>query len=98
MKTIIKLTLAAALAAGTFEAFAQDDPLARLRAQRAQEQQQLGGQPVDTTSSAPDTAPTPVPADSAQAEPPPVMPDQTANFISSAPADWTNSISTNGNT
>jgi type II secretory pathway component GspD/PulD (secretin) len=56
MKTIIKLTLAAALAAGTLQAMAQDDPLARLRAQRAAE---LSGQPVDTaTAPAPDaTAP-----------------------------------------
>ena len=96
MKTIIKLTLAAALAAGTFEAFAQDDPLARLRAQRAQEQQQLGGQPADTTSSAADTVPTLVPADTAQAEPPPAAPDQIENSAFSAPADWTNSVSTNG--
>lgn len=54
MKTIIKLTLAAALAAGTFQALAQeDDPLARLRAQRAQDLQQSGGQPADTGETAP---------------------------------------------
>jgi general secretion pathway protein D len=96
MKTIIKLTLAAALAAGTFEAFAQDDPLARLRALRAQEQQQLGGQPAVAAPSASDTMPTPVSADTAQMEPPPAAPDQTANFTSIAPADWTNSVGTNG--
>jgi type II secretory pathway component GspD/PulD (secretin) len=94
MKTIIKLTLAAALAAGTFEAFAQDDPLARLRALRAQEQQQLGGQPAVAAPSASDTMP--VSADTAQVEPPPAVPDQTANFTSIAPADWTNSVGTNG--
>jgi general secretion pathway protein D len=96
MKTIIKLTLAAALAAGTFETFAQDDPLARLRQQRALEQQQLGGQPAVATPSASDTMPTPVPADTAQMEPPPAAPDQTANFTFSTPADWTNSVGTNG--
>jgi uncharacterized membrane protein YgcG len=63
MKTLIKLTLATALAAGTFQAFAQDDALARLRAQRAQEQQQLDGQsaaaPAQTTDAAPAAEPAP---------------------------------------
>ena len=68
MKTLIKLTLAAALAAGTFQAFAQeDDPLARLRAQRAQALQQAGGPPADTAGTAP-----------AAAEPAPAAPDATA--------------------
>lgn len=70
MKTIIKLTLAAALAAGTIQAFAQqDDPLARLRAQREQELQQLGGQPADANEPAapmPDAA-APMQADVAPA-------------------------------
>jgi general secretion pathway protein D len=104
MKTIIKLTLAAALAAGTFEAFAQDDPLARLRAQRAQELQQLGGQqPADATPTPSDTAPpdaatTPVPADTTQQiQPPPAMQDQTADYASSEPeASFTNNVGTNG--
>lgn len=53
MKTIIKLTLAAALTVGTLQAFAQqDDPLARLRAQREQELQQMGVQPADTNEPA----------------------------------------------
>jgi type II secretory pathway component GspD/PulD (secretin) len=43
MKTIMKLTLAAALAAGTLQAIAQDDPLAALRARRAAE---FSGQPA----------------------------------------------------
>jgi type II secretory pathway component GspD/PulD (secretin) len=73
MKTIIKLTLAATLVAGTFQAAAQDDALARLRAQRAQEQQQLGGQPADTTPAAapaPDAtaAPAATPVDGAPAQ------------------------------
>jgi type II secretory pathway component GspD/PulD (secretin) len=67
MKTIIKLTLAATLIAGTTQAFAQqDDPLARLRAQRALEQQQLGGQPADAATPEPDAgaqlSPTDAPA------------------------------------
>src|SRR5471030_1008065 len=57
MKTIIKLTLAAALTAGTMHASAQDDPLARLKAQRAQELQQVGGQPAGTEPAPADTAP-----------------------------------------
>jgi type II secretory pathway component GspD/PulD (secretin) len=51
MKTIIKLTLAAALASGTLQAIAQDDPLAALRARRAAE---LSGQPA--AAPAPDAA------------------------------------------
>jgi general secretion pathway protein D len=67
MKTIIKLTLATALAAGTFQTFAQqDDPLARLRAQRAAELQQMGGQPADA---APAETPAAVPAPDATAAP-----------------------------
>ena len=71
MKTIITLTLATALAAGTFQASAQDDALARLKAQLAAEQQQLGGgqSTTDTSAAAPvaetATAPAMTPADNA---------------------------------
>ena len=77
MKTIIKLTLAAALAAGTFQAFAQqDDPLARLRAERAQALQQSGGQPADSGETPPAQAPAAdaaVPAPAPPAYVPPQM-------------------------
>jgi type II secretory pathway component GspD/PulD (secretin) len=101
MKTIIKLTLAAALTAGTIQAFAQaDDPLARLRAQRAQELQQSGTQPADTApaESAPsDVAPAPVPATDdtpPQAEPPAITADQTVESPTGTNASA--SLSTNG--
>ncbi len=99
MKTIIKLILAAALAVGTFQAFAQqDDPLARLHAQRAQEQQQLGGQPADT---APTETPAEVPASDIAAPTSPALDNQSSMEASnSAPAqivDYTPaSLSTNG--
>jgi general secretion pathway protein D len=94
MKMIIKLTLAAALTVGTFETFAQDDPLARLRAQRAQELQQLGAQPADATPApAPDAAPTPPQVDDAPPmDAPSVAPVQTADSTASA----STAISTNG--
>ena len=99
MKTIIKLTLAAALTAGTFQAFAQqDDPLARLRAQRAQEQQQLGGQPADTdiapaAAPSPDVAAPPPPAAATpQVEPPSAAPAQAVASAASA----STALSTNG--
>jgi type II secretory pathway component GspD/PulD (secretin) len=61
MKTIIKLTLAAALAAGTLQASAQDDALARLKAARAAELGQPADAaptpPVPTDASAPALAP-----------------------------------------
>ena len=71
MKTILTLTLTAALTAGTFQANAQEDALAQMRARRAAEQQQLGGgqtaeaapfatQPTDAAA-----YPTTAPADSA---------------------------------
>jgi type II secretory pathway component GspD/PulD (secretin) len=70
MKIIIQLTLAVAFAAGTFQAFAQDDPLARLKAQRAAELQQLnGGQPAPAETPAATPAPdaAAAPADNAPA-------------------------------
>lgn len=107
MKTIIRLILAAALTAGTIQAFAQqDDPLARLRAQRAQEQQQLGGQPADTgpaptPAPVPDTA-SPAPADAGpastqaatapQAETPAAAPEPTVDYTARTSA----TLSTNG--
>ena len=109
MKTIINLTLAAALAAGTLEAFAQDDALARLRAQRAQEEQQLGGQqPADTAPSPSadngtagaggDNAATTVPpAAATQMEPATAAPDETADNNSAGPeASFKNDVGTNG--
>jgi type II secretory pathway component GspD/PulD (secretin) len=74
MKTLIKLTLATALAAGTFQASAQDDVLARMRAQRAQEQQQLGVPPAAAPAQAADAAPAtePAPADPTAPAPMPV--------------------------
>jgi type II secretory pathway component GspD/PulD (secretin) len=73
MKTIIKLTLAAALTAGTLQALAQDDPLARLRAQRAAE---LSGQPADAAPApAPDAA-APASAGASQIATSPTAPDQ----------------------
>ncbi|HUZ06302.1 MAG TPA: secretin N-terminal domain-containing protein [Candidatus Paceibacterota bacterium] len=108
MKTIIKLTLAAALAAGTLEAFAQDDVLARLRAQRAQEEQQLGGQqPAETTPSPSadngtvgaggDNAATTVPPAATQMEPATAAPYETADDSSAGPeASFTNDVGTNG--
>ena len=99
MKTIIKLTLAAALTAGTFQTFAQvaqDDPLARLRAQRALEQQQLGGAPAGsapTATPAPDaTEPTPTPADATPQMPPPAAPVQ----IAEPTVSTSTGLSTNG--
>jgi general secretion pathway protein D len=70
MKTIIKLTLAAALTAGTLQAIAQDDPLAALRARRAAE---LSGQPA--AAPAPDAA-APASAATSQIATPPAAPDQ----------------------
>jgi type II secretory pathway component GspD/PulD (secretin) len=105
MKTIIKLTLAAALAAGTIEAFAQDDTLARLRAQRAQEEQQLGGQQpaVTAPSSTAETtiAPSPsmVGAGSGNAATTALSAalDETADDNSGGPeASFTNNVGTNG--
>jgi general secretion pathway protein D len=99
MKTIIKLILASALAIGTFQAFAQqDDPLARLREQRAQEQQQLGGQPADT---APAETPAEVPASDIAAPTSQALDSQSSMEASNpAPAqivDYTPaSLSTNG--
>ena len=94
MKTIIKLTLAAALAAGTLEAFAQDDVLARLRAQRAQQEQQLGGQQsAETTPSAPSAAGT----TAAQTAPATTAPEAFADDNSAAPEpSFTNNVGTNG--
>jgi general secretion pathway protein D len=104
MKMMIKLTLAAALAAGTIQAFAQqDDPLARLRAQRAQEMEQLGGQPADSASATnpaadsnaqlPAASPAPVPDVNVPATvPPPAVPEQ---VVESAAATST-TLSTNG--
>jgi len=62
MKTLINLSLAAILTAGTITAFAQqsddsNDPLARLMRQRAEEEKQLGGQPSAPADAAPATAP-----------------------------------------
>jgi general secretion pathway protein D len=109
MKTIINLTLAAALAAGTLEAFAQDDALARLRAQRAQEEQQLGGQqPAETTPSpsadngtvgagGANAATTVPPAAATQMEPATAATDETADDNSAGPeASFTNDVGTNG--
>jgi general secretion pathway protein D len=73
MKTIIKLTLAAALTAGTLQALAQDDPLARLRAQRAAE---LSGQPVDTAPAPATDAAAPSSAATPQLLQTPAAPDQ----------------------
>jgi type II secretory pathway component GspD/PulD (secretin) len=70
MKTIIKLTLAAALAAGTLQAIAQDDPLAALRARRAAE---LSGQPA--AAPAPDAA-APASSTASQIATTPAAPDQ----------------------
>jgi len=108
MKTIIKLTLAAALAAGTLEAFAQDDALARLRAQRAQQEQQLGGQQAAETTPSPsadnatvgaggDNAATTVPPAAAmQMELTTAAPDETADNNSAGPeASFTNNVGTN---
>src|SRR5450759_1031305 len=54
MKTIITLTLAAVLTAGTFRAVAQtDDPLTALMKRRALEEQQLGGKPAATDAQTP---------------------------------------------
>ena len=102
MKTIIKLTLAAALAAGTLEAFAQDDMLARLRAQRAQQEQQLGGQQPATTEPASTTDATITPALSAGngtvgAASLNAATDETADDNSGEPeASLTNNVGTNG--
>jgi type II secretory pathway component GspD/PulD (secretin) len=102
MKTIIKLTFAAALAAGTFSAFAQDDPLAKLKAQREQALQQLGVQtdaaaPSSSGSTTPDDATTTAPAGATQMEPPPAAPDQTADYAADEPeVSFTNNVSTNG--
>jgi general secretion pathway protein D len=93
MKTIIKIILAAALSAGTFQTFAQDDALARLRAQRAQEQQQLGGQPADNAPAAtpaPDVAAPATPA--ADGATPALAQDQNTDYIPST----STTLSTNG--
>jgi hypothetical protein len=92
MKIIINLTLAAALTAGTFQAFAQDDPLAKLKQLRAQELQQIGGQPADVTA----TDANPAPTDAAQTDTM-TAPEQTVEYVGGAPAAWpTNSGGTNG--
>jgi len=62
MKTLITLSLAALLTAGTIIAFAQqsddaNDPLARLMRQRAEEEKQLGGQSSAPADATPATAP-----------------------------------------
>ena len=66
MKTIITLTLAAVLTAGTFRAVAQtDDALTALMKRRAQEEQQLGGQPAAADAQTPtstDATPTETPS------------------------------------
>ncbi len=101
MKTIIKLTLAAALAAGTLEAFAQDDVLARLRAQRAQQEQQLGGQQAAETTPSPSADTGTVGAGDANAAttvpPASAAPFETADDNSARPeASFTNDVGTNG--
>jgi type II secretory pathway component GspD/PulD (secretin) len=86
MKTIIILTLAAALTAGTFQAHAQsDDPLARLRQLRAQAQQQLGVPPADDTSADANAAPTP--ADAAPTPEPPAAPEPAVEYTG-VPVTW----------
>ena len=74
MNTILKLTLAAALTAGTIQTYAQqDDPLARLRAQRAADLAAAGAPAAPAEAAAPDAAPAApaaapaAPADSAAA-------------------------------
>ena len=66
MKTIITLTLAAVLTAGTFRAFAQsDDALTALMKRRALEEQQLGGPPAAADAQTPastDATPTETPS------------------------------------
>jgi len=108
MKTIIKLTLAAALAAGTLEAFAQDDALARLRAQRAQQEQQLGGQQPAETTPSPSAdngtvgaggvnAATTAPPAAMQMEPATAVQYEIADNNSAEPgASFTNDVGTNG--
>jgi type II secretory pathway component GspD/PulD (secretin) len=91
MKTIITLTLAAALTAGTFKTFAQeDDPLARLKQQRAQEQQQIGGQPADAAPA--DASAAPADGATPQTESPSAAPDQTVAYTAITPT----ALSTNG--
>jgi len=106
MKTISTFTLAAALTAGTFHTFAQqDDPLARLRAQRLLEQQQLSGQPAaapaptaapapDATTATPAAVAPPPPAvdDTSSMDAPDVTPEPTVDYT----AATSPTLSTNG--
>jgi len=75
MKTLITLSLAALLTAGTFIAYAQsgdaNDPLARLMRQRAEEEKQLGGQSSAPTDASPATPASTAPASPDQATPAP---------------------------
>ena len=90
MKTIITLTLAAVLTAGTFRAVAQtDDPLTALMKRRAQEEQQLGGQPAATD------AQTPTSTNAVPMETPPAALEPTVESMTIEPSA-TSGSNTNG--